>query len=140
MSKKLGGAAVTSGVAIAVRHPQVVLVNGPHPAVKHDKTMFHEDGGPGPKLKNGQKAICDWLYTGGGPKCAIRNDFDSDELKEFKKRVRARHESFNSLIKAFNILDTRFRHSVCKHKACFEAVCVLVQYDMDTGRPIMEVV
>ena len=50
--------------------------------------------------------------------------------------AQARHESFNGRIKVFGILDTRFHHGVQKHKAVFEAACVIVQYDMETGRPL----
>jgi len=137
-SKKYGKkAAVTYEIAIAIRHNQVVLVNGPYPAATHDMTMFNSDDGAGSKLPPGALAVTDRLYS--GPQVAIRNDLDSDEVKAFKKRVRARHETFNGRIKNFNILDVRFRHGVEKHKAVFEACCVIVQYDMETGRPLFRV-
>lgn len=137
-SKKFGKkAALTYEVAIAIRYNQVVLLNGPYPAATHDMTMFTSANGVGPRLAPGQQAVTDRLYS--GPQVCVRNPFDSDELKGFKKRVRARHETFNGRIKVFNILDTRFRHGVSKHKAVFEACCVIVQYDMETGRPLFRV-
>jgi hypothetical protein len=56
-----------------------------------------------------------------------------------KNRAKARQETFNKRIKIFKILDERFRHSVKKHKAVFEAVCALVQYEMENGHPLFTI-
>jgi len=76
----------------------------------------------------------------GAPKHILSgyNVCDSDEVKAFKTRVGARHETFNKRIKSFKALDDRFRHGVAKHKVVFEAACVLVQYDMENGRPLFK--
>jgi len=129
--------ALTYEIAIAIHHNQVVLTNGPHPAAAHDMTMFNSADGAGPRLPAGKVAVTDRLYN--GPQTARHNELDSDEVKAFKRRARARHETFNGRIKVFNVLDTRFRHGIEKHKAVFEAVCVIVQYDMETGRPLFSV-
>ena len=42
-------------------------------------------------------------------------------------------------IKSFKILAERFRHGVEKHKVVFEAVFVIVQYEMEDGHPISDV-
>ena len=60
-------------------------------------------------------------------------------VKSFKRRARARHETFNGRLKNFKILAERFRHGVPKHKAVFEAICVIVQYDMENGHPMFDV-
>ena len=73
---------------------------------------------------------------------SIRNDLDSPELRKFKRRVRARHENFNARIKNFNVLNSAFRAKkdrFAKHKAAFEAVCVLVQFDMEFDSPLFSV-
>lgn len=137
-SKKYGKkAAVTYEIGIAIHHNQVVLINGPHPAAMHDMTMFNSAEGVGARLPPGAKAVADRAYS--GDQVCVRNEFDSDEVKQSKKRTRARHETFNGRIKSFHILDERFRLGVQKHKAVFEACCVIVQYDMDTGRPLFRV-
>jgi len=137
-SKKHGKkAALTYEIALAIHHNQVVLTNGPHPAAAHDMTMFNSAEGAGPKLPAGKMAVTDRLYN--GPQTARRNEFDTAEVKAFKKRARARQETFNGRIKVFNVLDTRFRHGIRKHKAVFEAICVIVQFDMETGRPLFYV-
>jgi hypothetical protein len=137
-SQKYGKkAALTYEVGIAIHHNQVVLINGPYPATMHDMTMFNSPGGVGSKLQAGKKAIADRAYS--GPQIAKRSELDSAEVKTFKKRARARHETFNGRIKSFNALDNRFRNGIQKHKAVFEAICVIVQYDMENGRPLFQV-
>jgi len=69
---------------------------------------------------------------------SLRNACDSDEVKQFKKRVGARHETFNGRLKSFSVLDNRFRHDLVKHKVVFEAACVLVQHDLENGRPLFQ--
>ena len=100
-SKKFGKkAALTYEIGIAIYENQVVLVNGPHPAAMHDMTMFNSADGVGTQLLPGQRAVTDRLYS--GPQVAVRNEYDTDEVRRFKKRVRARHETFNGRIKTFN--------------------------------------
>jgi hypothetical protein len=55
-------------------------------------------------------------------------------------RARARQEKFNSRLKFYDFLGGLFRQGVAKHKAAFEAVCVTLQYAMDLGEPIFDVV
>jgi len=138
-SQKYGKkAALTYEIGIAIRHNQVVLINGPYPAAMNDMAMFNSANGVGPRLLPGQQAVADRAYS--GPQVIIRNEHDLPAVKAFKKRVRARHETFNGRIKNFNILEARFRNEVGKHKAVFEACCVIVQYDMETGRPLFRVI
>jgi hypothetical protein len=49
------------------------------------------------------------------------------------------HETFNSRLKNFHCLDDRFRHGIDKHKICFEAICVIVQYQLENGSPLFDV-
>jgi len=138
LQKHGGKAALTYEIGIAIYQNQVVLINGPHPAAMHDMTMFNSPDGVGTQLLPGEQAVADRLYN--GPQVAVRNEFNTAEVRGFKRHVRARHETFNGRIKSFKILDTKFRHGVEKHQACFEACCVIVQYDMETGRPLFQVI
>ena len=71
-------------------------------------------------------------------------EHDAD-VKEFFARAKSRQETFNTRLKFHNILGGRFRHGKGSnqkmeiHKTCFEAVCVLVQYDLENGHPLMEI-
>ncbi|KAL7573669.1 hypothetical protein ACA910_008356 [Epithemia clementina (nom. ined.)] len=88
-------------------------------------------------------AIADRGYATSGPvlmrKLATPNPADSDELRRCKSRARARHETLNERIKNFKILLETYRHNVEKHKAAFEAVCVMVQYQLNNGAPLFDV-
>jgi hypothetical protein len=124
-SQTFGGkATLTYEIGIAIHHNQVVLINGPYPAAMHDMKMFNSFDGAGSKLQAGKKAIADRAYR--GPQIVKRSEFDSAVVKTFKKRARARHETFNGRIKSFNALDNRFRHGIAKQKSVFEATCVIV--------------
>eukprot|EP00957_Ditylum_brightwellii_P129644 9889786-Ditylum_brightwellii.AAC.1 len=65
------------------------------------------------------------------------NMFDLPEVKNLKRRAKARQESINQKIKSFGILNQVFctTGKLCleKHKAAFEACLVLVQYEIDNG-------
>lgn len=64
---------------------------------------------------------------------STHNEFDSKEFAYFKERVKARHETFNQRLKNFDCLSTKFRHGIDNHKEAFEAVCVIVMYEIENG-------
>ena len=139
-SKKYNKAGVSYEIAIAIHHNQVVWINGPFPAGHNDKKIFKEKG-LYDKIPEGKKALGDDGYVGYPDKCSTKNkDFDSKPVKEFKRRVAARQETFNSRLKHFEILNTVFRSKgkdrLVKHKAAFEACCVIGQYCMENGSPL----
>lgn len=70
---------------------------------------------------------------------SIPNPRDPAELHEFKVRVRQRHETFNGRMKKFKILQDTFRFPLAKHKHVFQSVCVIVQYQMESGSPLFDV-
>eukprot|EP00804_Cyclotella_cryptica_P011753 CCRYP_011346-RA/>CCRYP_011346-RA protein AED:0.37 eAED:0.26 QI:0/0/0/0.75/0/0/4/0/182 len=57
--------------------------------------------------------------------------FCGDNIREKVKEAKNRQESFNSRLKAFNVLSLRCRHGsstkdkMDRHKACVEAICAL---------------
>ena len=53
--------------------------------------------------------------------------------------VLSRHETINSRLKSFRILDTSFRHKLHWHKVAFRAVAVIVQYELENGHPLFDV-
>ena len=80
----------------------------------------------------------DMGYEGEPDYISIGNSFDPRELAEFKDRALSRHESFNSRIKIFDCLTTKFRHGVDNHKVAFEAICVIVVYKLENGSPLFD--
>jgi hypothetical protein len=142
-SHKINAAGVAYELGIAIRSNRLVWIKGPFPASKHDITIFRGEDDPGNSLKSmipdGKRAIGDSGYRGEPSKIALTRDGDSAAVKKFKARVKARHESFNSRLKSFNILDDAFRHGFDNHQKAFESVCICVQYDIENGHGLFEV-
>jgi hypothetical protein len=142
-SKKFNKAGLAYELGIAIYHNQLVWINGPFPAGQNDKKIFNKPNGLKSKIPAGKRAIGDEGYVGNPDKITTRNSFDSDAVKKFKRRVKARHETFNGRLQAFGILNHPFRSTgptrLEKHKAAFEACCVIVQYEMDNGHPLFKV-
>lgn len=49
-------------------------------------------------------------------------------------------ETLFSRMKSFKVIDEKFRHKPVmeKHKACFEAEAIIVQYGIDLGFPLFQ--
>lgn len=92
----------------------------------------------------GMKGFADAAFASVPSKLTVSRSAHSDEMKEFISRAKARVESFNGRMKRFRVLSTRFRHGkgtkqkMELHKACAEAVCVIVHYGMENGSPLFE--
>ena len=63
---------------------------------------------------------------------AIPNHFDKN-LKNSKSYMRAQYETFNSPIWIFECLQNTFYHGFNKYKMAFDAICIIIQYQMDGG-------
>ena len=141
-SKKFNKAGLAYEVGVAIHHNQIVWVNGPFPAGQNDKKIYKKENGLMGKMPPGKKGIADDGYTG----CeglTTRNPFDDKDTKAFKERAKARQETINARLKAFSILNEAFRGTGAsrleKHKAAFEACCVLVQYELDNGSALFTI-
>jgi DDE superfamily endonuclease len=163
-SHKFNQAAFSYELAISVYHNALIWMNGPFMGSKHDVTIFRQDGLKD-RTPTGKRDIADNGYKGEKNILLTLNTHDPAELRKFKvscfllppllafwkfslnlltplagwqERVKARHETFNGRIKNFAWLDDWFRHGMDKHKICFEAVCVIVQYQLENGSPIFD--
>jgi hypothetical protein len=157
-SHKFNGPGLSYELAVAIKTSRLLSIRGPFPASTHDITIFR--GGSKSdknswdpealifKIPEGKRLIGDSGYQGEPSKMAVTREDDSVEVKKFKARVKARHETFNSRLKGFRILSLPFRHGLDvkneetalePHKIVFHAVCVAVQYDMDNGNPLFEI-
>jgi hypothetical protein len=135
-SHKFKQAALDYELGIDLFDNKLVWINGPFPASVPDITVFRS--GLKIMIPEGKKVVADKGYI--GEKCiSAPNSHDPSEVRNFKSRARARHESFNSRLKNFKILDERFRHGEHKHKEIFEAVCVICQYQLENGSPLFDV-
>ena len=123
---------------MSVFENRLVWLNGPFPASRHDITIFREDGLLD-QMPAGHLAIADKGYRGEPNVVATANSRDQEPVRALKGAARARQESFNARIKVFKCLDERFRHQLKKHKVAVEAVCVIVQYQLENGSPLFSV-
>jgi DDE superfamily endonuclease len=139
-SHKSNSAGLTYEIAVDIHESKVVWINGPFPAGQNDRSVYIQAGGLQSMIPPSKKVIADKGYRCKNDKTlSTPNPFDSDILKTFKRRTRARHETFNKRIKQFGILSGCFRHKLAKHQCVFEAICVIVQYDMDSGYKLFDV-
>jgi DDE superfamily endonuclease len=137
-SHKLNKPALAYTVGLHIYESKIIYISESFAAGTPDITMFKE--GVMDKIPDGQKIIGDQGYKGYPDKICIKNKFDTDDVILFKRLVRSRHESFYKRIKAFQVLDQRFRHNKDRHRTVFTAVCVLMQYDFENGdRPLFDV-
>ena len=137
-SHKLNKPGVAYEIAIDVFENKVAWINGPFKAGESDLSIFQKENGLKSKIPPGKLLIADKGYIGEA-QFSTPYSFDEDVLKDFKARVQARHENFNGRIKECRVLSERFRsHRIEAHGTVFTAVCVLVQYSMENGRPLIE--
>lgn len=90
-------------------------------------------------IPEGKKIIGDSGYRGEPDKITTPTRHDTLVVKNYKSRALSRHETFNKRIKSFGVLKNTFRSNIDYHHIAFEAVCVLVQYDLENGHPLFEI-
>jgi hypothetical protein len=135
-------------VGIHLFASKCIWFSGPHKAgVYNDAKIFREYGLMQRLRQLGKKAIADEGYRGFSNEISTHNSLDTEEVREFKRRARQRHEIYNGMLKTYRVLSSAFR---CKNNAnenfsvdeklqmCFEAVNVLVQYKMLT-EPLFDI-
>jgi hypothetical protein len=135
-SHKSNEPALAYEVALSLHESKVVSVRGPFKASVHDKTMFVAHLRD--LIPDGSMGIADRGYRG-EEKLSTPNRYDSAEVRSYKRRSRARQESFFARMKRFGAVRDQFRHrDIEKHQWTFEAVCVIVQYQFENGSPLFD--
>jgi DDE superfamily endonuclease len=136
-SHKTNAPALAYEVALSLDESKVVSVRGPYKTSVHDKTMFSAHLRD--LIPEGCMGIADRGYRG-IHNLSTPNEYDDPELKEYKKRARARQESFFRRLKTFSAVQDQCRHkNIEKHRWTFEAVCVILQYQFDNGSPLFAI-
>lgn len=139
-SHKFKKSGLTCEIAISIFHQACVWINGPYRAGRNDTSVFN--AGLKGKMEQdapGKLCIADLGYKGNKHIIANPSSHDIKEVREFKSRALARHESFNGKMKVFEILEKRFRHDLAKHQHCFYAVAVIAQLELENGSPLFDV-
>jgi DDE superfamily endonuclease len=138
-SHKYAKAGMSYELAISISESKLVWMNGPFKAGASDARIFTNHGLQALLRTIGKKAIGDKGYNGYPKEVSTFNAHDGRPVKKFKSRALKRHENFNNMTKRFKCLDGRFRHSPDRFKVCFEAVCVICQYQMENGMPLYDI-
>jgi hypothetical protein len=133
-SHKHNKCGITYELAISLRLQRLVWVNGGFKAGTNDVTIFKDEGLKALLQQTGKRAIGDGGYQGHDDQVSTPNSIDSRPVRKFKSRALKRHEKLNGYTKRYDCLSGRFRHSPEKFCLCFEAVCVIVQYQLDVGQ------
>lgn len=136
-SHKSHRAALDYEVALSLFHDKIVWVSEPYPAGTHDVTIFRANLIH--LIPPNKKVIGDKGYNGPGDIVRRTNQGDDENMRKFKRRARCRQESVNSRIKSFRCLQVPFHHQLEFHKEVFGAICVVVQYQLDTGSGLFNV-
>jgi DDE superfamily endonuclease len=138
-SHKYNKAGMGYELGIHLWKSQLIWMNGPHKAGKNDSWVLQNNGLLEKLRLINKKAIGDLGYRGSQDAVSVPNPYDSRPVRVFKSRACLRQETFNGIIKEFDCLKGRFRHSTTKFGVCFEAVCVLCQYKLENDRPLFDV-
>ena len=155
-SHKFKSAGVKYEIGVSSYDSKCVWISGPFRCGKHDATIYQgkEDladyafrrrlGLPvheclEEKMPAGKLAVADSIYSK-GKHTAVPNPCDSKMLHNHKARIRCRQESFNGRLKNYAILSQCFRHDLKKHKVALEAIAVTIQYQMDLGDELFQVI
>jgi hypothetical protein len=138
-SHKYGKAGINYELAISLTESRLIWMNGPFKAGTNDVTIFKNNGLKQKLREAGKRGIGDGGYNGHAAQLSTPNSHDSKGVKTFKGRALKRHERFNGYTKAFDCLSGRFRHSVDRFATCFEAVCVICQYQIENGNDLYDI-
>lgn len=139
-SHKFKRSALNYELGISVYDNALVWLNGPTKASEHDITLFRSQNGLKTMIPEGKRVIADRGYNSKRETAVLStpNSSDPAEVRKFKSRARARHESFNAKIKNFRVLAECFRHNINYHSTVFEAICVICQYQLENGSPLFD--
>ena len=136
-SSKMKASAVRYELALDIWSSKLVWINGPFKSGSFNDIRIFK-GKLMQKIKDGKRGIADRGYAGVELKICIPSSRDPPHVRNFSSRVRCRHETFNGRIKNFSSMEQTWTHGVDKHKIAVEAVCVIIQYQMDNGAPLFD--
>jgi hypothetical protein len=125
-------------LGIAIHSNQLVWVNVLFHAGNNSLVMYWVPNDLKSMIPNGKKVIGDEGYRA-EPQITTRNHQDSELVNTFKQRAKAQHEMQWQNQKLWDPWAVLPPWCCQAPKAAFEAVCILVQYDMENGHPIFEV-
>ncbi len=133
MSHKFKGNGLKYKVGVCIATGHVVWVHGPARAGQKDITLARQAFVS--FLNDDEMAVADSGYRGEMQhiKTSDLMHFCSGEEYYDASVAQARHETVNSRFKSKQVLVKRFHHSLAFHSACFRAVAVITQLNIEAG-------
>ena len=128
---------MTCEIALDLWSSRIIWLHGLFPAATGDAKIFQEEG-LCDEMPVGTKGIADKIYRG-LDKIVLHNSLDKEDVREFKRRARARQESVNARLKSFDCLKQRFRHGVENHQMYVHAVAVMLTFQFENGSPLFHI-
>lgn len=139
MSHKFKGNGVKYEVGICIITGHMVWVHGPTRAGENDISVARQAFVS--FLNDGEMAVADRGYRGEPNHLKTPDFFHFRSADEYGEAAvaRARHETVNKRLKNKKVLVMPFRHPLQFHSACFRAVCVVEQLNIENGHPVFDV-
>ena len=140
-SHKFKGPGVRYEIGVCIKTGDIVWVQGPFPAGKHnDCTIFKKCLSF--FLEDNERVEADDGYRAADPgkvksKSGFSSRYSSFDHRNLSNTVRARHETANKRIKHFGSLTNVFRHKLVRHSDFLYAAIVLTQICFDMGEPFV---
>ena len=131
MSHKIQHAALRYEIAVGIQDPNIVWCYGPFKAGEWPDILIARQKLV-KKLGMGEYLVADSGYKDGRQYFLTPTGRNNRWGRMFQL-VRARHENFNSKIKAWKCTSTVFRHSASFHGLCFHAVVNVIQLQTKYG-------
>jgi DDE superfamily endonuclease len=139
-SYKHNVAGLTYQIVLSLWTQEIWYADTGNPASTHDMTAIRKEFVA--MVPDGCRVVADSAYGGKTEEekriFSVENNLDCEEMKELKARAKSRHESINSRLKVYKCMRTKGRHGVEKHKKCFSACLVLLQYAIEDPSPVGE--
>ena len=139
MSHKFKGNGLKYEVGVCIATGHVVWVHGPTRAGQNDITLARQAFVS--FLNDDEMAVADSGYRGEMQhiKTPDLMHFRSGEEFYDASVARSRHETVNARFKSKQVLVKRFRHPLAFHSACFRAVAVITQLNIEAGESLFHV-
>jgi hypothetical protein len=124
-------------IGLCIQTGHIVWKNGPFPCGKYPDLKISRLGVV-ELLNEGEMILADGGYRDGGQYHDTPTGYNTLGQR-MKKVARARHETVNSRIRYFNILNHQFRGDRNKHWMVFHAIVNITQLGIEEGHSLFQV-
>ena len=139
--QKYNGCGITYKIGTHLFDDRLIWMNRPFKdGANNDKGNFVKHGLMDKLKEIVKKALGEKIHNGHPNKTIIFNAFDCDAVAEFKARAQMRHKKFNGKMKDFFLMQVKFRSTNDENvAAAFETIAVLVQYRLEHGEYLFDI-